>query len=221
MGRATMSVMGIYNYCMDNPNELPDIFSGFAVPAGVDRENLISKILYDTCDMECLYTNPWVLEDMITAWTACNIQQWERLWETCTYDYNPFENYDMTEEYTRTPDLRYNTTRTPNLTQVSTNSGTDTSNSYISAFNDTSGLYNNARQTAQLGTSNTINNTGTETDNRTETGTEKYTKTTKGDASVRSASQVIEEMRRERLWSFYQYVIDGFIDNFCNKCYAL
>lgn len=267
---STMSVLGIYNYCIDNTWNPLDIWEGFRVPDGVERYPLIRKIMLDTSDMECLYPEPETLKFGITAWTDTNFLQWERIWETCTYDYNPFENYDMTEEYERVPDLKYNTTRTPDLTttrtpdltstrtpnltstrtpdltQVSTNSGTDTSNSYVSAFSsEETGLVNNARQTAQLGTSNTITNTGTErtaetgteltaetgtettaetgteTSSRTETGTEKYVRTTKGDASVRSASQVIEEMRKERLWSFYQYIEDSFIDNFCNKCYSL
>lgn len=214
---ATMSVIGIYNYCKDST----DIFSGFNVPDGVDREGLINKILFDTAEMECLYTNPLVLQMGIKAWTDTNIQQWTRIWETCQYDYNPFENYDMTEEYERTPDLIHNTTRTPNLTQVSQNSGTDTSDSFIVPFNSDIPLMQNGQQKATLGTQNTINNTGTETSNTTDSGKDTYTRRTYGDASVRSASQVILEMREERLWSFYQYVIDSFIDNFCNKCYSL
>lgn len=214
---ATMSVMGIYNYCNGNP----DIFSGFKVPEGVDRDGLINKILFDTSEMECLYPNPLVLQLGITAWADTNIQQWSRLWETCTYEYDPFENYDITEEYKRTPNLTHNTNRTPNLIQTSKNSGTDTSDSFVVPFNDNANLVQNGQQKATLGTQNTINNTGSEQTNITEGGSDEFIRHTYGDASVRSASQVILEMRQERLWSFYQYVIDSFIDNFCNKCFSL
>ena len=61
---------------------------------------------------------------------------WNHLWETLNYEYEPIENYDMeetstdtrkpdlTDEETRTPQITESETRTPNLTEeVTTNPG--------------------------------------------------------------------------------------------------
>ena len=194
---ATISVMAINDYCLAHD---VDIFQGFGVPNGVDRDALINKMLLDTAEMECLYPEPLTLQSVITAWSRCNIQQWSRLWETCTYDYDPFENYDITEEYTRTPDL----------STVSRNSGTDTQDNLTQAFNSNS-LQQNSQQRVTLSSQNQIS----------ESGTDKFTRHTYGDASVRSVSQVVLEMREERLWSFYEYVVDSFITTCCNRCYSI
>lgn len=194
---ATISVMAINDYCLAHDI---DIFQGFTVPDEVDRDALINMILLGTAEMECLYPEPLTLQSVITSWSKCNIQQWSRLWETCKYDYDPFENYDMTEEYTRTPDL----------STVSRNSGTDTQDNLTQAFNN-NGLQQNSRTSVNLGSQTQV----------IENGTDKFTRHTYGDASVRSASQVIMEMREERLWSFYEYVINSFITTCCNRCYSI
>lgn len=195
---AKLSIAGLYNY--DN-----SIFDGFRVPPNnVDINKSIIRQIIRKSDMQsCIYPHPTVLKDAIKDFCDLNYDRWDRIYQTTVYDYDPFKNYDMTETYKRT--------RTPNLTQTSKNAGTDTSKSYVKGFD--SGIVQNGEAVAELGTSNTINNTGTEND--------EYTRITTGDASVRSTSQVVMEMRAERQYNFYSYVIDEFINEFCSCCYAI
>lgn len=91
-------------------------------------------------------------------------QNWGRLWAVKTAEYNPIENYDLTEEGTDNETTSYGRTdtRTDNLTHTKTGTDTETPN-----ITDT--------RTANL----THAKTGTETDtpNLTETRTPNITKT--------------------------------------------
>mgnify|MGYP005770092771 CR=1 FL=1 len=196
MRGASLSVMGIYQY--DNT-----IFDGLRVPEGADRDALIQKILLDTVQMSTTIPDADWLKLAITAWCDSCYDTWVRVYNTTTYDYNPFENYDMTEEYSHT--------RIPDLTQTSVNSGEDTSNSYINGFDG--GLVQNGRAIAQLGTNNTISNTGTES--------KKYIKKTHGDASLRAVPEVIEKERAEKMFNWYNWVVNDFMCNFCNLAYNM
>lgn len=196
---ATLSPLGLYEY--DNT-----VFDGWEMPDGVDRDAVIDLVLSETMGMEVNFPNADLMKRLVSSWSKLNIDRWTRILETYNYSYDPFENYDMTITETRT--------RTPNLTQDSTNSGTDTSDSFVKGFDDASGLVQNGQAKATLGTKNVITNTGNET--------EEFTRTERGDASVRAVPEVIELMRRERLGNFVEDVlIPDFISKFCNCCYSL
>lgn len=196
---AMLSVMGLYNY--DST-----IFDGLQVPDGIDKDSLITYLLYETAEQEVNYSNPEFFKKMVSAWSALNIERWKRIYETYTYDYDPFENYDMTIEETKT--------RTPNLTQKSVNSGTDESDSFVAGFNDSAGLTQNGKATATLGTENTITNSGNEE--------ETIKRREYGDASVRAIPDVILQERKERIANFIEDVIvPEFMERFCNLCYSL
>lgn len=192
---AKLSVLGLYNY--DN-----SIFDTLNLPDGMNKDALRDRILIETAELSCLYPNPNIFKIALKAWSDTNIQRWERVWNTIQYTYNPFENFDMTEEYEHT--------RIPNLTQTSQNSGSDTSDSFVKGF-DNGSLVQNAQAKATLGTNNTIKNTGSEI--------ESYKKHSYGDASVRAVPDVIKSEREEKLYDFYKYIINDFKRNFCNLCY--
>lgn len=174
------------------------ILDGVQMPEGVDLDAFKTYLLGETSSQEILYPEPAVLKEMIAVFYKLNIDRYTRIYETTVYDYDPFENYNITTEETRTP----------NLVQTSENSGTDTSDSFVKAFNDGE-LTQNGQAKATLGTKNEVKNTGSETIKRRE-----Y-----GDASVRSASQVVMEMRQERLFSFWKLCVDEFSNEFCLGVY--
>lgn len=193
MGRgAKVSLLGMWSYDKS-------ILDGVQVPEGVDLDSFKTYLLGETSSNEVLYPEPETLKAMITAFYKLNIDRYTRIYETTVYDYDPFENYNMTRTEKRTP----------NLTQKSVNSGTDTSDSFVKAFND-GDLVQNGQAKATLGTENTITNSGEETIWWNE----------KGDASVRSASQVVMEMRQERLFSFWKLCVDEFKHEFCLGVYV-
>lgn len=89
----TMSILGLYNY--DNT-----IFDLLTIPEEMNKETLIKNICAELADMELLYPNPVVMKDLIGVWSASSQYEWEKLYESMTYEYNPIDNYDRTETRT-------------------------------------------------------------------------------------------------------------------------
>lgn len=197
--RATLTLMGMYR-------TRPDILDEFILPAEINRNIFMDNLLMVTGEMELLYTNPDFLKDAIAAWSRMELANWEWLFSTQHYEYNPIWNVDVKEstrddrKETRnlrgtnyeTRDLRGTNNETRNLAGSDTGTvrddktGTDTTINYVSAYNDTSGNTQSNKQTTTYGNSNletrNLNSTDTGTDNysSTDTGTDNYDSTDTG-----------------------------------------
>lgn len=84
---ARLTILGLYEY-----NE--DIFAGFDVPAGMDRETALNEILLQCGDLELIYPTYNILKLAITNWTRIEMPIWEKLYNTENFDYNPIWNVD-------------------------------------------------------------------------------------------------------------------------------
>ena len=92
---ATLSLLGLYQY-----NE--QLFDGFRIPTGVDKDILVQNLLAETAEFEILYPDPEFMANMISVWSAKELPVWEELEQTLHYDYDPISNYDRKEESTNT-----------------------------------------------------------------------------------------------------------------------
>lgn len=197
--RATLTLMGMYR-------TRPDILDEFILPSEINRNVFMDNLLMVTGEMELLYTNPDFLKDAIAAWSRMELANWEWLFSTQHYEYNPIWNVDVKEstrddrKETRnlrgtnyeTRDLRGTNNETRNLAGSDTGTvrddktGTDTTINYVSAYNDVSGNTQSNKQATTYGNSNletrNLNSTDTGTDNFTtsDTGTDNYDSTDTG-----------------------------------------
>lgn len=87
-----VSVLGMYTYN-------PALFDGVVLPEGMDKEVLISQLTAQLAELELLYNDPDIMQQLITAWAAASLPNWEKLWQAMTDDYDPLHNYDRTEEW--------------------------------------------------------------------------------------------------------------------------
>lgn len=121
-------------------------------------------------------------EDLSTLAHAIFIMygvNWEKEWATLLAEYNPIENYSMTEEMTddttvdeygktvtRTDNLQHtktgSETNTPNTTETNTPNLQTTEGNKVFGFNSSVGVDSDSSVSAATGT-NTITKTGTET----------------------------------------------------------
>lgn len=88
----TVSVLGMYTY---NPN----LFDGVVLPDGMDKDVLVSQLTAQLAELELLYNDPDIMQQLITAWATASLLNWGKLWQAMTDDYNPLHNYDRTEEW--------------------------------------------------------------------------------------------------------------------------
>lgn len=91
--RVTMDTIALYNY--DN-----ELFSGMIVPDIIDKDLLISNILYETAGMEVVYPNAELYKNIITAWSKMRMPTWDKLAETLTQEYDFLTPYKKIESYT-------------------------------------------------------------------------------------------------------------------------
>lgn len=181
--------------------------------------------------------NPEVLtEEQIT--TIANILytrygvQWDKLYKVLSAEYNPIENYSMTEE--ETPDITR--TETPNITRVETpniNKSTTTSEKSdysvttqanskndVYGFNSPSAVPNDVTTDTSTvttrgdkdsnvvyeDTEETGTRTETETGTRTERETGSRTLTRSGNIGVTTSQQMLESEIKLWEWNFYESV---------------
>uniref|UniRef100_UPI003FEFCEBD hypothetical protein n=1 Tax=Prevotella sp. TaxID=59823 RepID=UPI003FEFCEBD len=81
----------------------PDLFAGFMVPLGMDRQLAINVIRRHHGFAPLYRPDPRWMMNAIRDWTRENMPIWEKLYKTTVLEYNPIWNTDVTE---RTTDVR-------------------------------------------------------------------------------------------------------------------
>lgn len=174
--RSWISLYGLYQ--VDN-----SILGGLYVPDGLDADRLKERLLYETIDLELLYTEPTMLGRMIYVWALSMKHSWDRMKEALYASYSPIENYDRNEDWTDKD------TRTDNLTQ--TTNGSTTGGGTVTGSNSTTDThsakgYNSGAMVAgekdqiDTTTSNTTTDSTTNNSTTTNTGTQGRDYTRKG-----------------------------------------
>lgn len=111
-----------------------NLFSQFALPVGMDKQNVIDNIIMETMELSLIYSEPKTLEYMIGVWSRKKLYNWNELYKTLSYKYDPISNYNRTEEWVDRTDKENSAqhvdrfknkgdkagddTRTPNLQEV-------------------------------------------------------------------------------------------------------
>lgn len=163
-----MTLYGMYQYD-------PTLFDGVILPEGMDKTLMINQIIRQSGDLFPYYQVPPEVKSAITEWFARRKDNFAKLWQGFTAEYNPIENYDRQED----------STETPNITHTLSNSGQDasTNEADVQGYNGTDYVPNS--RTKSSGTSST---NGTDT----ESGTRTYTSRIHGNIGVTTSAQMLE-----------------------------
>ena len=157
--------------------------------------------------------------------------KWKKLYDALNTQYNPLENYDMTQE--RTPDIVHEDVY--DVTDERTADLTDTENGQISKNVDSeNGVYgfnstganpsdnNSGNETTNIN-NHTTATSGTDTNVKSgsitssETGSEKLTR--HGNIGVTSSQQLLESEFEVRKKDFYKIIYNDIDSVLCLKCY--
>ena len=163
-----MTLYGMYQYD-------PTLFDGVILPEGMDKTLMINQIIRQSGDLFPYYQVPPQVKTAITEWFTRRKDNFAKLWQGFTAEYNPIENYDRQED----------STETPNITHTLSNSGQDasTNEADVQGYNGTDYVPNS--RTKSSGTSST---NGTDT----ESGTRTYTSRIHGNIGVTTSAQMLE-----------------------------
>ena len=182
-----LTLYGMYKYD-------PTLFDGVTLPEGMDKTLMVNQIIRQSGDLFPYYQVPLEVKTAITEWFSRRKDNFSKLWQGFTAEYNPIENYDRQED----------STETPNITHTLSNSGQDasTNEADVQGYNGTDYVPNS--RTKSSGTSST---NGTDT----ESGTRTYTSRIHGNIGVTTSAQMLEgEMALRRSLDIYALIAEEF-----------
>lgn len=213
----TLSVQGLLSFD-------PTLFDTMPLPDGLDRETVVGTIVYECTPFEALIPQPELFKRLLNLFAQRRLPVWQKLYESTVQRYDMLADTETTRQYsgsdtdTRTPDLTR--TRSPDLTTEGQNSGSDTVEQKVSAFNSAD-YANREKQTTTLGTKNKVHSTGTDTE--TETGTEKTVRErgTSEHTTGRSrpAAELLKADREAALFDVMHFIATDIKCNFCIMVY--
>ena len=90
MRRATLSLLSLYRYD-------PDLFSGLAVPREITKSALVTELLAETAELEVIYPDPEIMQQMITNWSMTRLHVWNKIADVLYEEYDPFVNIKRDE----------------------------------------------------------------------------------------------------------------------------
>lgn len=160
----------------------PTLFDDLQVPAGVSKEAVCNQLLFDTLELEVLYADGPTMKRALGVFSETMLPSWTRYATALGLDYDVLASDDRT----RTTDhhgtsgstntgknvVEGKTTRTPDLTTIGQNNGSDNTTRDVTGF-DSGTMVPAEKSTTTLGTGNKITSTGTDTttDDHTTTNT--------------------------------------------------
>lgn len=215
--QATVSMQALLAYD-------PTLLDGMTFPDGMDPDAVKATIVQVCAPFEILVPKPELCKQMMALFSIRRKYAWKTMWESTQQDYDLLDEMGMEittdgdDTDIRTPDLLR--TRTPDLTTIGQNGGSDSTEQQVSAFNS-SDYEPRERQTTTLGSSNTVHSTGTE--EARETGTDITARTIKRSVKTtgrrRPAGELLEAARKAAEFDAYTYIAEDIKNNFCIRVY--
>lgn len=213
----TLSIQGLLAYD-------PHIFDDMPLPAQLDRDTVVGTIVYECAPFEVAVPQPGLFKSLLNLYATRRLSVWEKLYASTVQQYDMLADAETTKQYsgsdtdTRTPDLTR--TRRPDLTTEGDNSGSDSVEQQVSAFNSAD-YANREKQITTLGTRNVVHSSGTDTE--TETGTEKTVRE-RGTAEHvtgrnRPAAELLAAEREAALFDVVHFIANDIKANFCILLY--
>ena len=160
----------------------PPLFDDLKVPDSVSKEAVCNQLLFDTLELEVLYADGPTMQRALGVFSKTMLPSWTRYAAALGLDYDVLASDDRTRtvEHKGTNSGTNNsknvvegkTTRTPDLTTIGQNNGSDNTIRDVTGF-DSGAFVPAEKSTTTLGTGNKITSTGTDTttDDQTTTNT--------------------------------------------------
>ena len=186
----------------------PTLFDTMPLPDGLDRETVVGTIVYECAPFEVLIPQPELFKRLLNLFAQRRLPVWKKLYDSTIQRYDLLADTETTRRYSGSD----TDTRSPDLTTEGQNSGSDTVEQKVAAFNSAD-YANREKQTTTLGTKNKIHSTGTEKTVR-ERGTSEHTT-----GRSRPAAELLQAEREAALFDVVHFIATDVKCNFCIMVY--
>ena len=186
-----LSILGMYNYDAT-------VFEDFAVPEGIQKQDVINAILLECAELELLYTSLNIMKVAIRSWTARELPTWEKLQNTVSIEYNPLWNVDATISETGT--------NTRERSGSGSDDGTDTH--AVKGYNN--GEWSN---------SDKVTRDSDQSWSDEESGSDTRSIRRTGNIGVTSSQELIRQERDIAAFNVTDYIVRSFKNRFCLLVY--
>lgn len=223
---ATLTLSGLVDY-------RPDVFDNLVLPTPpiyaadigllpdqlrqawtINKSDFIDFLCLRTMSMSLAVPDADFFKKAVEVWSKAHIHEWQRLFETLFYKYNPLWNKD----FKLTEAIEDENTKRENETNGNLVAGNNTVTGYTHGYNDGGSVHEDdglawTHSDKTKGT-NSVNTSGTRTNNSTGTGTRDRTVTEQGNIGVTMVQDMVEKERELALFSLEEYLADEFCKNF-------
>lgn len=224
---AILTTAGLYNY-------RNDLFDNLLIPAPptvpaliglqadqlraawtINRSDLADYICLKAAGLSLVYPDADFMKQAISVWSKAHSHEWQRLFDTLFYKYNPMWNKDgkIQEDGRDSPDI----TTTYNKSYPKRDAGTTTM--YTHGYDAVSNNTVNWAPADKIEHDNSITEGETGTTRDAGTTITSLTRTEQGNIGVTSTQELISQERDLAMWSFDDYIANEYIKEFCVMVY--
>ena len=190
------------------------LFTDSSLPDGYDKDVLKNRILLDTADFECLYSDPYFLQEAMENWFLTWKESFEKWWEVLHTEYNPIENYDREESSSGSNSLT-GSGSTSSSSSGNSHNGTTTLNK-VSAYDSTELATEGQNDSASDLTSANTDNSASNSEQYSQ---HQNTARTHGNIGVTTTQQMINSELELRKKNLYEDIANLFCEQFCLLIY--
>ena len=186
------------------------LFDNLEMPGDLSRERFIKMLCMDAAELEAVYTEPYIMQDLIGQWSSSQMYEWTKLYQLTQLEYNPIYNYDRTEEETIKDTMSGTSSGTGSTSR--TTGGTQQNN--VTGYNVDS--FSPATQQTVSGTESDLSSASSQSSgkNDRERSVRAY-----GNIGVTSTQQMMQQEMEIARMNIYEIMIKEFINRFCVQVY--
>lgn len=211
MASSKLTMIGLYNYCLMNGD---DLFVNLNLPADIDKNECINNMLMRCGEFEVLYPDVDFLKLAIGTWSYKMQRTFEKWSEALKIEYNPLENYDRKEDWL-TQDDGKNKTKTQAYDAAFGRSNSDTTGK-VSAYDADTLVNDNESIVDMTNQNNTASNSNVENEN---VNNNFRTGRAHGNIGVTTSQQMLESELDIARWNLLDQIADLFVSEFCLMVY--
>lgn len=189
---AHLSLTAINEYWIADGHK--SLFDNIQLPAGVNKNTLVDKILQDCIHFETIYPEPGYLSYAIQTFFKIWYRTFDKWARALEIDYNPLENYDRHEEYTNGSRVKSST------------DGSSTNTGLVTAY-DSEQLKTNEESR------------GRDHSDAEGTASGHGNSYIHGNIGVTTSQQMLQAELDVQRFNIYQAISDAFVQEFCIMVY--